>query len=37
MKISKIAKLCKDSKLVTMTKTEGGLWIGNGYAVYQYI
>lgn len=34
MKISKIAKLCKDSKRVTMTQTEGGLWIGNGYAVY---
>ncbi len=34
MKISKIAKLCKDSKLVTMTQTEGGLWIGNGHAVY---
>ncbi len=34
MKISKIAKLCKDSKLVTMTQTGNGLWVGNGYAVY---
>ena len=34
MKISKIAKLCKDTKLVCMTSTEAGLWIGNGNAVY---
>lgn len=34
MKISKIAKLCKDAKLVCMTSTEAGLWIGNGNAVY---
>lgn len=34
MKISKIAKLCKDAKLVCMTSTEAGLWIGNGSAVY---
>ena len=34
MKISKIAKLCKDTKLVCMTSTEAGLWIGNGSAVY---
>lgn len=34
MKISKIAKLCKDAKLVCTTSTEAGLWIGNGNAVY---
>lgn len=34
MKISKIAKLCKDTKLVCMTSTEAGFWIGNGNAVY---
>lgn len=34
MKISKIAKLCKDTKLVCMASTEVGLWIGNGNAVY---
>lgn len=34
MKISKIAKLCKDAKLVCTTSTEAGLWIGNGSAVY---
>lgn len=34
MKISKIAKLCKDTKLVCMASTEAGLWIGNGNAAY---
>lgn len=34
MKISKIAKLCKDAKLVCTTSTEAGLWIGNGNAAY---
>lgn len=34
MKISKIAKLCKDAKLVCTASTEAGLWIGNGNAVY---
>lgn len=34
MKFSKIAKLCKDAKLVCTTSTEAGLWIGNGNAAY---
>lgn len=34
MKISKIAKLCKEEKRICTTDTEVGVWIGNGYCVY---
>lgn len=34
MKISKIAKLCRNTKLVCTTITEAGLWIGNSKATY---
>lgn len=34
MKISKIAKLCKETKTVITHQTPDGLWLGNGRAVY---
>lgn len=34
MRISKIAKLCKEEKRICTTDTEVGVWIGNGYCVY---
>lgn len=34
MRISKIAKLCKEMKMVFTKKTDGGLWVGNGYCMY---
>lgn len=34
MKISKIAKLCKENKSIYTTVTDNGLWIGNGYCSY---
>lgn len=34
MKISKIAKLCKETKTVFTKKTDGGLWVGNSYSMY---
>lgn len=34
MKISKIAKLCKETKEICTKGIEGGVWIGNGKCAY---
>ncbi len=34
MKISKIAKLCKETKIIEYAVTEAGMWLGNGEYAY---